>query len=398
MKQSSAKKIVIIIAPVLLIMLAVIIAFSMVSARPELTPKAVKKEPPLVEVKIIKLEDIQLVIKSQGNVTARNRTDLTSEVNGRIQWVSEKFFNGQVVKGKDILLKIDPTDYQAALADARASLSDVELNFEQEKIRAQQAAEDWVLVNQDLNSASELTLRKPQLDRARAQVDAAAQKVKQAEQNLSRTKIRAPFSGIINGKFVDLGQYVTIGTPITTLLGTETVEVRLPISASEFGFLDSKAKAKVELSNDLGKRLQRWQGYISRVENQVDAITRVYYVVAAVEDPYGLNLGLSSDIKSFQTDPLRLGLFVDASITGITVLQAVRLPRIALVNQNTVYIVDDNNKLQRREVNILRAEPGYTIIDQGLENGDRVVLTKLDLMTNGMDVSVSSPSASSEET
>lgn len=379
MEKNSTNKI-IVFSPVLLIIVAVIIAFSMVFSRPDLSPKPLEKKFPLVEVGIVELETIPLWLKSQGNVSARHRTALTSEVSGRVEWVSEKFFNGQAVKSEDMLLKIDPTDYQAALADSRANLRNAELNFEQEKIRAQQAAEDWLLVNQDMNLASDLTLRKPQLERARAQVNAARKKVKQAEQNLSRTKIRAPFSGIVDGKFVDLGQYVITGAPITTLLGTDIVEVRLPISAGEFDFLDPQGKAKVELSNRLGKRVQRWQGYISRVENQVDAKTRVYYAVAAVEDPYGLN--------SAQAEPLRLGLFVDASIAGITVPQAVRLPRIALVDQKTVYLVDDNNQLQLRQVNVMRTEPGYAIINQGLENGDRVLLTKLDLMTNGMEVKV----------
>jgi multidrug efflux pump subunit AcrA (membrane-fusion protein) len=106
----------------------------------------------------------------------------------------------------------------------------------------------------------------------------------------------------------------------------------------------------------------------------------VFFLVAQVERPYDLSL---------HSHILAMGLFVEATFEGAAIPDAVRLPRSALHNGETVYVVRDG-KLERRAVTLLRSEGESVIIGAGLESGDQVVVSRLALMTNGMAVDTGS--------
>ncbi len=382
-------KLIWLILPVLLLASAFLIAYAMVQSRPEIQPRTKETVKPLVETVTAKLTTMQLVITSQGNVEARRSTELTAEVSGRVTEVSEYFINGRQVKQGDLLVTIDATDYQALLADARANASEARLALAEEQVRSSQAAEDWQLINRaDRKSsvqATGLTLRKPQLEKAKAQLIASEARIKQAEKNLARTKITAPFDGIIQNKSVDLGRYATPGLPVATITGTDSVEIRLPINEQQLAHVDlSTGAIEVLLTQTGGQKGLQWHGTLDRIESLVDPVTRVYYAVVRVDHPYR--------IDADNPQPLRLGLFVTARFPGSTINNAVQLPRIALIDPTHLLIVDDNNQLHKRSVKV--AQPGLEkiTVTSGLKAGERVVLTRLPLFIDGMAVQIKNPS------
>ncbi len=363
--------------PVAILLLAVVSGSLMVALREEM-PRQRKAQPrPVVEVIAVARDPVQLSIQSQGTVQPKRRIDLVSEVTGRIIWVADSLVNGGLVSTGETLLRIDPIDYQLAVAEAKAGVAEASLKLKEEQSEFKRGTAYRVNNRQ----ASSESLRQPKLEQVQAQYNAATERLRQAERDLANTGVQAPFDAVIDNKQVDLGQYVSTGAVLMALLGTATAEVRLPLTAADIGLvapavLDSGVWPTVELRARFGRRSLSWQGSLVRSERRVDAQTRVYYLVAEVDDPYGLHSDKS---------PLLVGLFVDASLEGIVVAEASQLPRSALHADRFIYVINDGT-LEKREVEVLHRDAHQLVIGSGLLAGEQVVLTRLDLMVDGMPV------------
>ena len=363
--------------PLVILVAAVVLGTLMVALRGEV-PRQAKVQPrPMVDVVTVSRGPVQLSIESQGTVQPKRRIELISEVTGRITWVSEQLVNGGLVREGEVLLKLDPIDYQLAAAEAKAALADASLKLKEEQAELKRG-NAYKTTNQQANSQS---LRQPKLLQVQAQYDAAKARLRQAQRDLDNTEVKVPFDAIIDNKKIDMGQYVSTGAVLMSLLGTDIAEIRLPMTAEDIGFvapavLDSGVWPAVELRARLGKLHLSWQGRLVRSERRVDELTRVYYLVAEVDDPYGLHTDKA---------PLPVGLFVDATLEGIVVEEASELPRSALHLDRYIYLVKDGS-LVKREVEVLRRDARSIVVGEGLETGESVILTRLDLMVDGMPV------------
>ncbi|WP_101757658.1 efflux RND transporter periplasmic adaptor subunit [Oceanicoccus sp. KOV_DT_Chl] len=365
--------------PVLIIIAAILIGRGMVLMQ-SAPAKKVRVEPrPHVEVLTIQRSPIQLTVNSQGTVQAKRSIEWASKVAGRVTWVAPEFVEGAAVAAGQLLLKLDPIDYQVAVAQAQSSLADANLTLTEERSELRRG-NAYRSSNQQADNNS---LRQPKLEQVEALVKAAQEKLRQAQADLKATEITAPFTSVIDKKQVDLGQYISAGATLFNLLGTDIVEVRLPITATDIGFIHlpkagDNDYAPVQLNASFGHVLQSWQGKIVRVERRVDSTTRTFFVVAEVDSPYDENL---------HAVPLSLGLFVDANIQAEKLASGVRVRRDAIHNNQYVYLVEDE-KLKQRRVTVARREVDSVVITDGLYDGDQLVLTKLDLMVDGMPVMV----------
>jgi len=378
-----------------MITLAIIVAVSMVKSKPEIQPHPSEIIAPLVETMVLEFEDVQISVKSQGTVEAKQKTKLISEVSGRVVWVSENFKNGNFISKNEKLLHIDALDYELALAVATANLHDAELNLMEEKVRAKQAESDWKLAqkikHQADKQASALTLRLPHLARATATLEANKAQLKLAKRNLQRTRLRAPFDGIVENKSVDVGQYLTLASPIATLLSSEEAEVRLPLSRHAFNRLENNGlNAPVEVTLFGAISNQKWPALISRIEKKLDPETREQYLIANIQDPYNLDRKHSSSLS--------LGAFIDASIAGKLYKKVVKIPRYALHQNNHVFVVGNNNSLVSRAIEFVRLDDKKLLIIKGLNKGEKLVITQLPLMTEGMKIRVMTKKKNSKET
>lgn len=346
----------------------------LVLTQPEPEQKAPERARASVEVLTVQPESVALTVQSQGTVLPKTESDLAIEVSGRIIEVADNFRPGASIRKGDVLFKIDPADYKAAVAARAAELASAQLALAQEAALAEQAAADWKALG--TGKPSDLTLRKPQLAQAQALVESALANLARAERDLSRTQVTAPYDGRVLTQSVDLGQYVMANPAgsAARIFATDRAEVRLPISEREAGYLNNPESTPSPVILKSGNR--QWSGTLVRLEATIDPSSRLLYAVAEVEAPFS------------GPDAMRRGLFVDALIEGRTMGNVYSIPRYALRGSNTVYVLSESNTLMERAVSIVKSDAQTVIIGKGLEPGDQVATSPIAYYVENMPIEV----------
>jgi RND family efflux transporter MFP subunit len=315
---------------------------------------------------------------------------VVAEVAGQIVSVSPNFLAGGFFRQGEVLLQIDPSDYETGLLRAQANLASRRAQYADQKARSEQALKDWTNLGRE-GEPSDLVLRKPQLAEALAGVQAAEAELQEAERDLQRTRIRLPYDGLVRSKLVDVGQYVAPGTPLGVTFSVNTAEIRLPLSSTDLAFLelpsatrlDRAHRVPVTLAAEDGGLGGRWQAEIVRTEGVVDQSSRVVYAVAEVVDPYGV-------LNQSEQAELKMGTFVRAEIQGLRVENVIVLPRSVLRPEDTVLIANEERRLEVRPVEVARAEPRLVYISGGIAEGELVVTTSMDAPIPGTKLAISS--------
>lgn len=334
---------------------------------------------PLVEQLVVSPEDHAPPVRSYGTVESFFETNLTSQVSGQILEVSEKFRVGETVKAGHVLVKIDPTDYTAALALEEANLTVAERSFAEEEIRAAQAAGDWEASGRDLTKATDFVLRKPQLAAARASIESAKAAIAKARADIERTEVKAPFDAVITARDAAPGNQASSQTSLGTLVSTEKVEIRLPLIAEQLARVSIPADA--EITSPLKPGIS-WKAKLVRMEPSVDRQNQVMYAVAEVEQPF------ADEAKS-----LPIGIFANAAIVAKPVPDSYRVPEAAYVSDRFVWVIDSKNKLKRLEAERVMNFEGQIFLKPTQEDiGElRVVTRPLSNFKEGMKVKTSKP-------
>ena len=368
------------ILPIVIVALAVVIVVVLVVSRPVVQTAPRQVAPPPVRVLTVQPTSVELRVRSQGSVVPVTEADLVSEVAGAIVWVAESFEAGGFFDAGDVLLRLDRRDYELVVASARASVAQARVALTREQAEAEVAREEWEDLG-ELGEPGPLVLREPQLDEARARVEAALANQARADLDLSRTAIRAPFAGRLRAKRVDRGEFVNRGAPLATIYSVDAAEVTLPVPDSELAFLDlplgtelAGAGPRVLLQAQFAGGRHEWEARIVRVGGEIDSATRMVNLIARVEDPYR---------AASERPPLSVGLFVDAEVVGRSVDSVFEVPRGALVGADRLWLVEDD-RLALRQVGILRSDPDVVIVSDGLVSGDRISLTILETAVDGM--------------
>ncbi len=382
---------------IILLCVAIVVAMVAISKGKRPERKADIAKALLVDTITVRVESLNLVVESQGSVLPRTETVVIAEVTGKIVSVSKSFVAGGFFKKGEVLLRIDPSDYDAAMKRAEANLASKHAQYADQKARSDQALKDWQNLGRT-GEPSDLTLRKPQLAEAQAGVKSAEADLQEAQRDLDRTAIKAPYDGLVRSKQVDVGQYVAPGTTLGVTFAIDTAEIRLPLAIGDLQFLDLPSATgaatdhptPVTLSAEGTGLSGTWQAEIVRTEGVIDQGSRVIYAVAQVLDPYGV-LSLS------QQPELRMGTYVHADIEGIWMDSVVSLPRVALKEGNTVLVVSPENELEIREVEIIRAEPRTIYVSGGLKNGEQVVITAIEAPVPGTKLVVSGSEAGADD-
>lgn len=332
-----------------------------------------------VDVAEVVKENLRIQMQAQGTVTPLHASTLQAEVPGRIIEVAKNYHVGGLVSRDEVLLRIDPRDYETNLLRAQSAVAAAESNLAQEKGRAEVALREWQKLpkgSQRSDEARDLYLRKPQLEQAEAQLLAARADLNTARDNLERTVLRAPYDALIRAKHSDLGQFVGAGSAVADIFAVEYAEVRLPIPQGKLDYLELPdlggvdEGSTIDLYTDVGGELRQWHATLNRTEGVFDERSRVLYLVARVEDPYGL--------RHPGREALRVGTFVNANISGREFRDVVTLPRYLLRAGNNLWVVDAGGNLRNRTVTLLRTGGDTIYVTGGLETGDLVSLTTLD--------------------
>ena len=276
-------------------------------------------------------------------------------------------------------IALDAYRIESAEANAQAAL-------EEEKARGRVAEEEWRSFTD--GKAPELGLRRPQLASALANVRSAEAELERARRDLSRTEIRAPYAGLVKSRAVDLGQFISRGTSVGVIYGTDVAEVRLPITDNDSAFIQlpdftaDEMKPEVMLTAVVAGEIVQWPAKLVRSEGVLDERSRVIYGVAQVNDPYQRN--------NPSKTPLRFGRFVQAEIMGDATSQVVVVPRHLLLAKQQILVVDSESQLQFRTVEVERADDRFAYIRSGFADGDRLATSAIANPLAGTLVRVSS--------
>lgn len=370
-------------APVLVLVISVYVVQALAAAKPE--PE--KKEPTqrLISLYVdeVKTETITPGVQTQGEVKPKTEIDLIARVSGHVISVADAFAEGAEFTPETTLIKIDDTDYKVAVIRAEAQVAAAEVVLERELANAKMKKDTWLQKDRSVKP-TDFALNKPQVHDAEAQLRAAQANLTEARLNVQRTTIKVPFKGRVVNKLVGEGQYITAGTPLGKVFATDVVEVRLPLTDLQLTELDLPmgymAEAgegpMVEFTTSMGRSQHKWQGRIVRTNASVDQQTRLIYVIAEVQDPYGKGADFGV--------PFAVGMFVQANIAGIESKQAMVIPRDALRNADKVYVVDADNKLDIRSVEVISTSVDQVLISAGVQVGEKVAISTVPNAAQGM--------------
>lgn len=293
-----------------------------------------------VSVSPTRLGDYRPIITGFGEVKPVHEIGLTSEISGRVTQLSNAFRTGQIVfKGK-VLAQIDPTNYEQALAQAQSSLEEAKLGLLEEERQSKQVLSEWKRSGVKGKPASELVLRKPQLAFAQAKLKSAEANVKKEKRDLDNTLIRAPFNSLIVTRDIQPGSVIQTGTKIATLYSTDKVEIRVPLSDTQWiqlmsGHNDIKNQS-VTIASSTGEG--KWKGVIDRVEKHLSNDTRQRAVILSVSKPFEQEIGLFP------------GSFVQAHIEGAVVNNLWELPASSISQKGDIWFVGSNGQLNSAKV------------------------------------------------
>lgn len=375
-----------IVIPLLVVALGVYGFMWLSSQQPEFTPASVEPPAFLVGVETATREPVTFEIISQGTASPRISTTLVSEVSGQITNVTSSFETGGFFSEGDELLNIDPRNYETVLARAKLNLARAKTRLETETALTGHALEDWKRMQELDESKIEITdiaLRKPQLEEVMAEYEAAEAELKKANDDLDRTTIRAPYDGMILQKLTDVGQFVNSGFQLARIVAIDYAEVRLPIVLNDLQFIQlpqgtDSEPIPVTLFADIGGQRSEWDAQVVRTEGIIDEQSRVIHAVAQVVDPY--------DVTNRGENILRFGTFVHARIRGDEGGDLFVVPRHAVRDGTTMWIVMEDNTIQPREVSIVRSDEQYSYISNGINEGDIYCVTPIDRPLPGMKV------------
>lgn len=366
--------------PLGVVVIALFGGFALMATAPKLEPTAPEPIPTAVRVTTVTSQPVRLAVTSQGTVSPNVESQLIPEVPGRIVWMSPSLIPGGYFEAGDVLLRLDDQDLVDTVSRAKASLTRAEAEHQHARFEYQRLRS---LSDRQLASRSQIenALRSFRISEAALRDAQVAHS--QAQRDLSRGEITAPFTGLVRSKNVDIGQFVQRGNPVATIYASDVVEVRLPIADAQLAYLSlpighrgrlpDAGQPTVTLSADYGGQRLEWQGKVVRTEAEIDMKSRMVRVVARVNN-------------AEQATPLAVGLFVNASIDGILEEDVIELPRSALRNGNQVLVVDDESRLRYREIVPLRLYQDKVLIREGLVTGERVCISALQTVIDGMRV------------
>ncbi len=382
-----------IVRPVAILLVAVAAATLLYLNKPEPEQQLFEPAPMLVDVLEVYSEALRLEVQSQGTVEPRTETQLSSEVRGKVIEVADNFVAGGQVSQGDVLMRIDDLEYRTAVQKARASLASARTHLAQERGRAEVALKEWRSRSSNANRSGEakaLALRKPQIAEAQANLEAAQAELAQAEENLRRTAITAPYDGMVTARSVDLGQHVQIGQALGVCFATDVAEVRLPVPEHKIGLLDLGANSNtpIQLALTLNGATEYYPATLARVENVLDQRSRVLYVVAEVIDPYGLSE--AGESQSRRAAPLRVGSFVEATIAGQQRSGLIRIPNNVVQTDGTVWLIDEAGTINPRAVNIINSDRAFSYVADGIDDGDRIAMGYIDNSVPGSVATIAS--------
>jgi len=363
-------------------------------------PRPAAQEPPrrvpLVVTAPADVRSGNLTIRGNGTVRPKSQIVLSSQVAGRVEWVSPAFASGGRFEKGELLLRIEQADYVNRVDAASAAVAQRQVEVLQWEEEQELAREEYqrLVVREGLDapdsaSLSSLIFREPQLQAARAGLKSAEAQLADARLALGRTRVAAPFDGVVRSKSVDVGQYVAPGQNLGSLYDTDVVEIVVPLTDAEAflvdglweaGAGDESTRIPATVRASFGGRDYEWPAYVDRAEGALNEETRTVDVVVRVPDPFVTGDG--------GRPPLLIGTYASVDIQGEARESYAVLPRPALRDGDAVYVVEQDTLLVIRPAVMLQEIEGEVFVSADMSQGDRVVVSPMNIVTDSMTVEI----------
>ncbi len=370
---------------IVIILIAVIVFAGLMGTRKKIGKRTASIPMPKVRTITAHVGPQRVRITGEGTVTPLREINLVPQVGGKVVFIDPALADGGEFVKDDTLLRIDPVDYKLGVKSAEARVRDLESRLMLAVEESEAAREEWSLQVGEKNGAMDspppLVAKEPQLAAARAALDGGRAELEKARLNLERTSILAPFDGRISSKAVDLGQFVSTGQSLGRMFSTEAAEITVPLVDEDLSWINVPGFTEngdfdneVTVAAVIGGIERSWPARLMRAEGRIDERTRMVGIIVRVENPYQ------------SKPPLAMGLFVTVRISGRTIPNSVWLPRTAIRENDRVWIVDNENRVRFRDVEIARYDGDEVLVGAGIADGELVVISRLDIVTGGMQV------------
>jgi RND family efflux transporter MFP subunit len=361
------------------IVIGVGVSWFLITTGPETTPEEKKQTARIVQTIPVVGQMRHIAVSAYGSVIPSRKVVIRPQVSGQVVHQSESMaIGGQFREGEE-LIRIDPKDYELALAAVRSDLEQAKFEREVESGRQVIAQREWGELQADLDMEEvnrSLVLREPHLRRAEAMMKKAINDIEEAELQLSRTVIRAPFNARVVEESVEVGQLVGPNSTICELVGTDEYWIQVSVPFSELKWIQfpqgDTAGAPVEVVLDAGEgEIATWEGRVVRLLSDLDDVGRMARVVVAVQDPLGLQSEKSDKL------PLLLGSYLEVRIDAGDLENVITIPRDAFREGDQIWVVGTDNLLRVLRAEVLWPEKETVIIPNILEEGDELIVSDL---------------------
>ncbi len=372
----------------------VVAALGVVKYQMENKPRARRQTPArrarLVTVETVRQEDATATVEAMGTVKAARQTTLAPEVSGRVVRLNAEVVPGGLVDEGQELVHIDERDYEAVVERRRSELAQAEMNLRLEQGNQDVAREEYEMLDTDVDGRDkELVLRKPQLRNTSAAVEAAKANLDKALLDVKRCTVKSPFNAIIQAKHVDVGKVVSPSTTLVTVTGTDEYWIEALVPVDKLRWIDiprdgKGGKGSVVRIYDAfswGRDAYR-RGRVLRLQGHLEEKGRMAKLLVVIKDPLML---ISED-----TDKpiLLINSYVKMMIEGRRLKGVIPVDRAYVHNGDEIWVMNENNELEIRKLNILFSGKKKIFVNGGLQEGERIVTTNLSAAVEGMKLRV----------
>jgi RND family efflux transporter MFP subunit len=352
-------------------------------------PKATRITPPvraiLVETIPLEQKSLPITIEATGAVIPARDLVLKSRVAGQVMEVHDNFIPGGFIRAGQRILTIDPKDYQLAVAARERDLVDARYRLELEMGHQAVAAREWEMLGSSIKQAASknLALRKPHLEKAQADVDAAKAALEKARLDLARTLVEAPFNAVVQERFITKGSQAAAQESLAKLVDTDSFYIQASVSLAQLarilphgqdGYGPNAPKASVFVQGNATPRSAR----LVKILPDLSPEGRLARVLVEVKDP--LNL----ENQASPAPALLIGQFVRVSIEGQLLESVFPIPRFAFRDSSTIWIAGQDDRLEIRTVTPVYGDSGFVFVRHGIEDGERLIVSDIPAPVPGL--------------
>ena len=371
--------------PIIVVLISVAVAAWMMQSGPKAKPRAKTRNAVLVDVRPIEFGPQTTTVSVMGTVKPQREVELKPRVSGEVITISDNLIPGGRFAQNEQLLTIDPSDYQLTVKQLVSEVSRTEADMQLELGRQRVAQKEYELLGETVSTEEHaLMLRVPQLDSSRALLEGTRARLEQAQLNLNRTTVKAPFNAVVMSREINRGTRVSPSTPLATLVGSDSYWIEAPIPAGQLKWINTGQQGDATGSAVRVYDKAAWgaddfrTGQLIGLTAMVEKNGRMAKLLAEVPDPLALQSASSKQPK------LLLGSYVRIEIEGKLLPHAAAIERDLIRDGNQLWVMDDQGHLDIRPVEIAFRGQDHVLVTGGIRDGERLITTNLPSPVEGM--------------